>query len=132
VRPRQFVFAYGATADMIHAGEEFSRCPWEVPVESSPIETYDLLMLIVLVGATIFGAWKGMAWQLASLASVVVSVMVAMQFGATLAPYISQDERWNRFIAMLILYLVTSVAVWLAFRLVAGAIDRVRLKDFDH
>jgi hypothetical protein len=32
---------------------------------------------------------------------------------------------------MLLLYLVTSAAIWLAFRLVAGIIDRVRLKDFD-
>ena len=39
----------------------------------SPIHPYDVLMRAVLVGTTIFGAWKGMAWQLASLASVVVS-----------------------------------------------------------
>jgi membrane protein required for colicin V production len=101
-------------------------------VEGSPIGTYDLLMLIVLVGATVFGAWKGMAWQLASLASVVVSAVVAMQFGASLAPYMSGHEPWNRFIAMLVLYLATSLAIWMGFRLVAGAIDRVRLKEFDH
>jgi membrane protein required for colicin V production len=100
---------------MMHAAIALPRCPREVSVEGSPIGTYDLLMLIVLVGATVFGAWKGMAWQLASLASVVVSAVVAMQF-----------------IAMLVLYLATSLAIWMGFRLVAGAIDRVRLKEFDH
>ena len=43
------------------------------------MQTYDLLMLLVLVCATIFGFWKGMAWQLASLASLVVSYIAALQ-----------------------------------------------------
>jgi membrane protein required for colicin V production len=33
---------------------------------------------------------------------------------------------------MLILYVLTSLAIWLAFRVVAGLIDRVRLREFDH
>jgi membrane protein required for colicin V production len=88
-------------------------------------------MLAVLAVTTLFGLWKGMAWQLASLASLVLSCFVAMHLSGPLAPYISEREPWNRFIAMLVLYLATSLAVWLAFRLVAGAIDRVRLKEFD-
>jgi membrane protein required for colicin V production len=32
---------------------------------------------------------------------------------------------------MLIVYLATSAAIWLLFRVVAGAIDRVKLKEFD-
>jgi len=96
-----------------------------------PIEPYDVLMLAVLVLATLFGLWKGMAWQIASLASLVVSCLVALRCSGPLAPYISDHEPWNRFLAMLILYLATSLAIWLAFRLVAGVIDRVRLKEFD-
>jgi membrane protein required for colicin V production len=82
--------------------------------------------------ATLFGLWKGMAWQIASLASLVVSFIVAVRMSGSVAPMISAQEPWNRFIAMLLLYLATSVAIWLAFRLVAGIIDRIRLKDFDH
>jgi len=96
-----------------------------------PIRPYDFLMLAVLLGTTTFGAWKGMAWQLASLASLVVSAVVAIRFGGMLAPYISDAEPWNRFLAMLVLYLGTSLVIWLLFRLVAGMIDRVRLKEFD-
>lgn len=101
-------------------------------MESSPLQAYDIVMLVVLVGTTIFGAWKGMAWQLASLASVVVSTIVALHFSSPLAPYLSSQEPWNHFLAMLILYVVTSLAIWLLFRLVAGAIDRVKLREFDH
>ena len=100
-------------------------------MENFPIQGYDLLMVVILVLATVFGAWKGMAWQIASLASLVVSYLVAVGFCGQVAPYISQHEPWNRFLAMLILFLATSLAIWLAFRLVAGFIDRVKLKEFD-
>jgi membrane protein required for colicin V production len=96
-----------------------------------PIHTYDVVMLIVLVVTTLFGAWKGMAWQLASIASVLVSAAVAFHFGAAAAPLFGHSEPWNRFIAMLVLYLVTSAGIWLLFRLVSRLIDRVQLKEFD-
>ena len=47
-------------------------------MDGFPIQPYDILMVVVLVTAAIFGAWKGMAWQLASLGSVVLSCMVAV------------------------------------------------------
>ncbi len=100
-------------------------------MENLPIQPYDIFMLVVLALATIFGAWKGMAWQLASLASLVASAVVALRFSGSLAPYLS-DQDWAPFAAMLILYLATSLAIWLLFRLVAGAIDRLKLKEFDH
>jgi membrane protein required for colicin V production len=96
-----------------------------------PIQAYDLVMLAVLAMATLFGLWKGMAWQIASLASLVVSVIVAIRMSGQVAPMISAQEPWNRFIAMLLLYLATSAGIWLAFRVVARIIDRIRLKDFD-
>jgi len=96
------------------------------------IQPYDIFMLAVLALAVLLGAWKGMAWQLASLGSLVLSFLVAMRFGGPLAPYVSAQAPWNRFIAMLILFLLTSLAVWMVFRLVSGVIDRVKLKDWDH
>ena len=95
------------------------------------IQPYDILMLGVLVGLAVLGAWKGVAWQIAALSSLVVSWIVAVRFAKVLAPYISDNEPWNGFIAMLLLYLGTSLAIWSFFRLVKGMIDRVQLKDFD-
>ncbi len=100
-------------------------------MNSLPIQPYDLAMLAVLAVATLFGLWKGMAWQVASLASLVVSFVVAARMSGRVAPMIAAQEPWNRFIAMLLLYLATSAAIWLAFRVVARIIDRIRLKDFD-
>ena len=97
----------------------------------SHLPPYDIFMVVVIVAATIFGAWKGMAWQIASLASLIASYFVALRFSDRLAPLLGDTAPWNRFLAMFILYLVTSLGIWILFRFVAGFIDRVRLKEFD-
>ncbi|MBI2825715.1 MAG: CvpA family protein [Planctomycetia bacterium] len=95
------------------------------------MQPYDIAMLVVLGFATVLGAVRGMAWQIASLASVVGSSYAAVRFNGALAPYVGQTEPANRVVAMLVLYLGTSLAIWLAFRLVSGFINRLRLKEFD-
>jgi membrane protein required for colicin V production len=95
------------------------------------MQTYDILMLVVLAGTTLFGFWKGMAWQIASLASLVVSYIAALRFSEQLAPMFGESAPLNRFIAMLVIYIATSFIIWTLFRLVSGAIDRVRLESFD-
>lgn len=96
------------------------------------MQTYDLLMILVLAAATLFGFWKGMAWQIASLASLVVSYFAALRYADRVAPMISDHAPWNKFVAMLAIYIITSFFIWTAFRLVSGAIDRVKLDGFDH
>ena len=95
------------------------------------IQPYDIVMLVVLGGMTLLGVWRGMAWQIAALASVVVSAVVAVNVSPSLAPLFGVEEPWNRFLAMLILYTVTAGTIWLLFRLVSNVIDRVKLKEFD-
>jgi membrane protein required for colicin V production len=95
------------------------------------MQSYDLLMLAVLGAATLFGFWKGLAWQVASLASLVVSYFVALRFADRVAPMVSQEAPFNKFVAMLIIYAASSLAIWMIFRLVAGFIDQVKLKEFD-
>nr|WP_220498127.1 CvpA family protein [Rhodopirellula sp. JC639] len=88
-------------------------------------------MLVVLAAAAIFGAVKGFAWQLASIASIVVSYFVAYRFREPLSHSIVAEPPWNRFLAMLILFVGTSLVVWVAFNMVRQTIDRLRLKEFD-
>ncbi len=95
------------------------------------MQPYDILMLAVLLVSIFFGAIKGMAWQLAAMASLLLSGVVAVTFSGPLAPFFGDEEAWNRCIAMLVLYVGTSLGIWLIFRMVSGIIDRVRLKEFD-
>ena len=89
-------------------------------------------MLVVLVGSLIYGAMKGMAWQVASLASLFLSAAVAIRFGEPVAHYfLGEHSPMKCSAVMLVLYFATSLVIWLLFRLVAGVIDRVQLKEFD-
>ena len=95
------------------------------------MQIYDIIMIVVLVGAMLFGAVKGFAWQLASIASIVVSYFVALKFREPFSRSIALDPPLNRLLAMLILYVATALLVWVAFRMVSKSLDRLRLKEFD-
>lgn len=95
------------------------------------MQIYDIIMLIVLLSATVFGAWKGLAWQVASLSAIFFSYYVAMEFREPVSQYINASPPWNVFVAMLLLYVGTSFVIWLVFRFISSFIDRVRLKSFD-
>ena len=95
------------------------------------MQTYDLIMLGVLVGATLLGAWQGMAWQVASFASVVLSYFVAFAFREPVAEMIPAGPPWDRPLAMLILFIGTSLVIWIVFQIVSRFIDRLKLKEFD-
>lgn len=95
------------------------------------LHVYDIFMVVVILVATLFGAWKGMAWQIASLSALVASYFVALHFSPALAPHLSAEAPWNKFLAMLIIYVVTSAGIWTAFQIVSKAIERVKLQEFD-
>ena len=80
------------------------------------MQSYDVIMLMVLGGATLLGAMRGMAWQVASLASMIVSSIVAVRYSRPAgAAHRRQSESTGRLLAMLILYLLTSLAIWMHF-----------------
>ena len=95
------------------------------------MQNYDIIMLALLAVATLYGFWRGMAWQIASLASLVASYFVSLHFSPQFAPLFGRQAPLNRFAAMLAIYLGTSLAIWMVFRLVRRFIDQVRLTEFD-
>ena len=68
---------------------------------------------------------------MASVSSIVASYFIAYQFREPVAQAIDADPPWNQFLAMLIVYLSSSLAIWTAFRFVSELIERVKLKEFD-
>jgi membrane protein required for colicin V production len=88
------------------------------------LEGYDLVMLGILAGAALLGYFKGMVWQLAWIAGIVASSYVSFRFGGMLAPFFGTQAPWNRFAAMLAVYVGTSLAVWLVFRVISGPSTR--------
>ena len=62
---------------------------------------------------------------------MIASYIVALTFRQQLAQHINATPPWNMFLAMLILFLGTSLVVWLGFNLIAEGIEKVKLKEFD-
>jgi len=96
------------------------------------VEGYDLVMIGILAVAALLGYFKGIVWQIAWIAGIVVSSFVAIRFATPLAPWFGQQAPWNRVLAMLALYAGSSLAVWLVFRLVSGFVNAIHLSAFDH
>lgn len=96
------------------------------------MQAYDIMMLVVLGVATLLGFRKGLAWQVASIAAIFVSYLVALRFRDRVAEFISATPPWNTFLAMLLVYIASSLVIWMMFQLVRGVIDRAKLKEFDH
>ena len=95
------------------------------------MQVYDIIMLVVLLAAAFLGYRKGLVWQIASLSAIFVSYFVAVNFRDVVAQKIDAEAPWNTFLAMLVLYVGTSFAIWIVFQLIRGAIDQAKLKDFD-
>ncbi len=95
------------------------------------MQTYDIIMLAVLAIATFRGYRQGLVWQIASIASIVISYFVAYRFRDQVAVYIQMDEPWRTLAAMLALYVASSLVIWFVFQNVKGVIERAKLKDFD-
>ena len=95
------------------------------------MSVYDIVMLVIFFGAVFFGFRKGLAWQVASLLSIVLSYFVAVNFRRPVAALISAEEPWNQFAAMLILFLGTSLVVWTVFASFSRNIKKMNLGGFD-
>ncbi len=97
----------------------------------SETQIFDIAALILIGWMSLRGAMRGMVSQLASIAAVVFSWILAAKFSPALAPMISADPPWNKILAMLIIFIATSLAVGMMRRFIDGAISAIRLKSFD-
>jgi membrane protein required for colicin V production len=96
------------------------------------MEIYDTIVLLLVLGGAFLGWRKGMATQVASIVSIGVSYFVAVNFRSVVAEHIDAAPPWNTFAAMLVLYIGTSLVIWLIFRQIRSTIEAMKLKEFDY
>jgi membrane protein required for colicin V production len=92
---------------------------------------YDGLMIGVVVAGMIWGALRGITWQLASLASLVLGYAGAMTLSGQIAPYLPGQPIVARAISMLIAYVAISAGIFGAAWLVRATLRRLKFEAYD-
>jgi uncharacterized membrane protein required for colicin V production len=92
---------------------------------------FDLFILAILVVTTIRGAAKGVAWQLAGIAALVLCFLFATPLSLSIAPMIKLDAPLNRWVAMLVIYLVFSFGTFAVARGFREALEKAKFVEFD-
>ena len=93
--------------------------------------TYDLIMLSVTIVATLFGAWKGLAWQIAWVSATAISALVALELRSSVSAQLGLIGPAGSYIAMAIVFVAVSVVIWLLYRIGYSWIKGSGLKKFD-
>jgi membrane protein required for colicin V production len=91
---------------------------------------YDGIMALIVFFTMIHGFWKGAAWQVAPIMSLVLGYMIAMPMSVTSAHYFG-DPPLNRLYALVTIYIGVALVVYLMVRSFRAGIDKAKLTEFD-
>lgn len=92
---------------------------------------YDVAMIVAVVGGMFWGAWKGITWQVATIASLVLGYVGAMPISARIAPSIPLEPLVARGIAMVISYVLVSLGVFLVAWSIRATLRRWKFEAYD-
>jgi membrane protein required for colicin V production len=92
---------------------------------------YDAAMVGLILGGMVWGAWRGIVWQIASIASLVLGYTVAHTTSDDLASHFPGDPVVARGLAMLVVYAAVSGGVFLAAWLVRATLRRLKFEAYD-
>jgi membrane protein required for colicin V production len=98
------------------------------------MQTYDVVMIAVLGGTTLFGSMRGIARQIASLVSIPLCAACAYRFHDKVEPMLKgtvTNDALRPYAAMLVVYAAVSFAFWLGFRVVTRTINQSQMSGFD-
>lgn len=96
----------------------------------SALTPYDYLMILIVVASAIHGAWRGVSWQIAPIASLILGYMFAVPLSQVTAHWFGNPPT-NRLIALAVMYIFVSLAVYLLVRSVRESMERLKLQEFD-
>lgn len=92
---------------------------------------YDAAMAGVIVAGMVWGACRGVTWQVASIASLVLGYSVSHPLSVQLAPYFPGEPVVARALAMLTVYLAVSGGIFLSAWVVRATLRRWKFEAFD-
>jgi membrane protein required for colicin V production len=92
---------------------------------------YDATMAILVVAGMVWGSWRGITWQLASIASLILGYSVAHPLSGQLAPQFPGEPVVARSLAMLAIYAAVSGGVFLVAWIVRATLRQLKFEAFD-
>jgi len=90
---------------------------------------YDAIIVIVLLYATARGAQKGLILQLAWIVALVLMFVFAKKISPVLMPYLPAEEPLNRWLSMLIVYILFAFVAFAAAHKVGDWMERLKFMD---
>lgn len=91
---------------------------------------YDGVMAVIVLYTVVHGYFRGAAWQVAPILSLVMGYMVAMPMSVTMAHYFGPPPL-NRLFALVTIYLLVSMIVYLMIRTFREGVEKAKLTEFD-
>jgi len=95
------------------------------------MQWFDILIVVILLYATIRGAMKGIVWQLAIIAAIVLCFWFSESLSVSVAPYINVEPPLNRWLAMLGIYLGFSFICFAVARVLRDLIEKIKFQEYD-
>lgn len=92
---------------------------------------YDAAMAILIVAGMVWGAWRGITWQVASIASLILGYSVAHPLSGQLAPSFPGEPIVARSLAMLVVYIAVSGGVFLVAWIIRATLRQLKFEAFD-
>ena len=92
---------------------------------------YDALLLLILGWSAWRGSSRGVTWQLASIASLLLCFAFAAPASLVVAPLIKLDPPLNRWLAMLAVYILFSFGAFAAARVIRSLLAALKFQEFD-
>src|SRR6516162_7261019 len=92
---------------------------------------YDALMVGLVIAGMMWGAWRGIIWQVASISSLVLGYAVAHQLSPQMAVHFPGEPVVARAEAMLAIYAAVSGGIFLGAWLIRSTLRKLRFEAFD-
>lgn len=92
---------------------------------------YDCLAVAILAYTTIRGAMKGVIWQIAAIAGLVLCFVFSESISAAAGPYVHLEPPLNNWVVMAGAYLLFSFGAFAIARLLTEWLDRIHFGDFN-
>jgi len=91
---------------------------------------YDGVMALIVFYTLVHGYFRGAAWQVAPILSLVLGYMIAMPMSVTMAQYFGPPPL-NRLFALVTIYILVSTTVYLLVRSFREGVEKAKLTEVD-